>query len=98
MSFILIILALGFGISIQTVSVHGIGASTLNDLVFNASDKSFLSHSILEIFIQASGTIFICTTLGQILKPSISTDISNSCNLFFRACALSIRYCSSTCR
>jgi hypothetical protein len=49
----------GFGIWIHTQSVPGIGAIILSDLHLSDIAISFVSHSIVVIFIPDSGLILI---------------------------------------
>ena len=77
-SLIITICGLGLGISIPTLSVPGMGARILRDLLLRASEISFLYPSILVILTPAAGLILICRTVGQMLHPSISTSRSNS--------------------
>jgi hypothetical protein len=85
----------GFGNSIHTESVHGIGANTLNDFVFIASAISFSRFSIFETLIHACGFILICITVGHILNHSISIGISNSSNFSLKAVDFSTKKESS---
>lgn len=91
----LTMLGLGFGICIHTVSVPGIGAIILSDLVLSDEDISSLSDSIEESLIPASGLILNCTIDGQISNPSICIATPNSISLLCNALAFSIKNVSS---
>ncbi len=91
----LTMLGLGFGICIQTVSVPGIGAMILSDLVLSDEDISSLSDSIDDSLIPASGLILSWTMDGPISNPSICIATPNSINLLCKAFAFSIKKVSS---
>ena len=86
---------LGFGISIPTLSVPGIGAKILRDFVLRARARSFWRFSILEILIPACGLILICMTVGHTFTHSISSSISNSRSLFLIFSAREILFSSN---
>jgi hypothetical protein len=91
----LTIVGLGFGICIHTASVPGIGAMILMDFTLRDDAISFFNHSIVDIFIPASGLILICTIDGPISNHSILIGTLNSISLSWRALAFSIRNFSS---
>ena len=91
----LTIVGFGFGICIHTASVPGIGAMILIDFTLSDEAISFLSHSIVDILIPASGLILICTIDGQISNHSILIGTLNSISLSCKAFAFSIRNFSS---
>lgn len=91
----LTIVGFGFGICIPTASVPGIGAIILIDFTLRDEAISFLSHSIVDILMPASGLILIWTIDGHISNHSILIGTLNSISFSWRAFAFSIRNLSS---
>jgi hypothetical protein len=85
----------GLGNCIHTESVPGIGAIILRDLDFNDNLISFVSASIFDIVIPASGFILICTIDGHKSNHSILIATLNSISLSCSDFAFSMRNFSS---